>query len=122
MTFIYSLGSRWGNLLLWSVLERYTALRYHLAGKVMGKVEPLAQEQAFVDGLRQNVREERTVYRADDPGENAAFELEVRSQRLPQVLLSSTIQRDASWEGGGPRLSSSPSERARATRDHQARR
>jgi hypothetical protein len=57
-----------GYLLLWSILERYAALRYHLGGKSAGKVDHIATEPAFIEGLKQHVRESREVYRADDPG------------------------------------------------------
>jgi hypothetical protein len=56
-----------GYLLLWSVLERYAALRYHLAGEIAGKVDQIAAERAFVEGLKEHVREVREVYRADNP-------------------------------------------------------
>jgi hypothetical protein len=56
-----------GYLLLWSVLERYAALRYHLAGESAEKVDYIAREPAFIEGLRQYVREPRVMYRAEDP-------------------------------------------------------
>jgi hypothetical protein len=54
-------------LLLWSAIERYVALRYHLAGKIMEKVSYLGQEPAFAMALRHNVSESRKVFRADHP-------------------------------------------------------
>jgi hypothetical protein len=54
-------------LLLWSAVERYVALRYHLAGKIMEKIGYLGQEPAFAIALGQNVSESRTVFRADQP-------------------------------------------------------
>lgn len=54
-------------LLLWSSIERYVSLRYHLADKVMEKVDRLADEPAFAEGLRKHVKEPREVYRADRP-------------------------------------------------------
>jgi hypothetical protein len=54
-------------LLLWSGIERYVALRYHLAGKIMEKIGRLGQEPAFAISLSQSVTESRTVYRADHP-------------------------------------------------------
>jgi hypothetical protein len=56
-----------GYLLLWSILERYAALRYHLAGESVGKVDYIATETAFIEGIRKYVREPREVYRADNP-------------------------------------------------------
>jgi len=54
-------------LLLWSAIERYVSLRYHLGDKVMEKVSQLACEPAFVAGLSHHVEERRHVYRADRP-------------------------------------------------------
>jgi hypothetical protein len=54
-------------LLLWSAIERYVALRYHLAGKIMEKIGHLGQEPAFAAALSQHVSESRTVIRADHP-------------------------------------------------------
>ncbi len=55
-------------LLLWSAIERYASLRYHLGDKVVDKIKRIADEPAFAEGLRQNVKEPRSVYRADRPG------------------------------------------------------
>ncbi len=54
-------------LLLWSSIERYVSLRYHLGDKVTAKVVQLAREPAFGNGLRRRVTERREVYRADQP-------------------------------------------------------
>lgn len=54
-------------LLLWSSIERYVSLRYHLGDKVMEKVSQLAREPAFVAGLALHVEKRRHVYRADRP-------------------------------------------------------
>lgn len=54
-------------LLLWSSIERYVSLRYHLGKKVMEKVDQLASEPAFAAGLSQHVKDCRKVYRADQP-------------------------------------------------------
>ncbi len=58
-----------GYLLLWAVLERYAALRYHLAGEVTGKIDYIAQEPAFREALQLHVSERRVVFRTDDPGQ-----------------------------------------------------
>jgi len=63
-------------LLLWSSIERYVSLRYHLGDKVTEKVGHLAREAAFVTGLRDRVREKRAVYRADRPGEKEVLDPE----------------------------------------------
>jgi hypothetical protein len=62
-------------LLLWSILERYTSMRYHLAGDVMGKVQNLAQEPAFERAFRREVKEDRTIYRVDDPDKDKKVKL-----------------------------------------------
>ncbi|MDZ4819626.1 MAG: hypothetical protein SGJ20_11695 [Planctomycetota bacterium] len=54
-------------LLLWSSIERYVSLRYHLGDKATQKVKQLAEEQAFVDGLRQHVHTRHTLGRANQP-------------------------------------------------------
>ncbi|MBZ5555587.1 MAG: hypothetical protein LAO21_23010 [Acidobacteriia bacterium] len=62
-------------LLLWSILERYTSLRYHLAGEAMGKVQNLAQEPAFDRALRREVKGQRTIYRVDNPANEKKVKL-----------------------------------------------
>jgi hypothetical protein len=56
-------------LLLWSSIERYVSLRYHLGDKVAQKVLELAQEPAFAAALPRYVHERREVFRADRPSE-----------------------------------------------------
>jgi hypothetical protein len=65
-------------LLLWSSIERYVSLRYHLGDKVSEKVAQLAHEPAFAASLQRHVKGEREVYRADRPSEK-----EVLEPRLP---------------------------------------
>lgn len=54
-------------LLLWSSIERYVSLRYHLGNKVTEKVGQLGFERAFAESLRKYVKDSREVYRADQP-------------------------------------------------------
>lgn len=54
-------------LLLWSAIERYVSLRYHLGDKVMPKINALAGELAFAEALKRFVAEDRIVFRADQP-------------------------------------------------------
>ena len=61
-------------LLLWSSIERYVSLRYHLGGNVMEKVGKLADEPQFAKSLQQWVKDRRTVYRADRPGEKEVLD------------------------------------------------
>lgn len=61
-------------LLLWSSIERYVSLRYHLGGKVTEKVSQLAHEAAFAESLRRHVKDSRGVYRTDRPGEKEVLD------------------------------------------------
>lgn len=63
-------------LLLWSSIERYVSLRYHLGDKVTEKVGQLAREAAFGEGLRHHVKKKSQVYRADRPGEREVLDPE----------------------------------------------
>lgn len=62
-------------LLLWSSIERYLSLRYHLGPKTdgsrlstFGLVKKLGEERSFADALRREVGRTDRIYRADDPG------------------------------------------------------
>lgn len=61
-------------LLLWSSIERYVSLRYHLGDKVTEKVNSLAEEAAFAHALQENVKNGRTIFRADRPGEKIVLD------------------------------------------------
>lgn len=61
-------------LLLWSAIERYVSLRYHLGDSVIGKVAQLAHESAFAQGLQRHVKSRREVYRADRPREKEVLD------------------------------------------------
>lgn len=61
-------------LLLWSSIERYVSLRYHLGDKVTKKVDQLAHESAFAESLRRYVKDCREVYRADRPDQKAVLD------------------------------------------------
>jgi hypothetical protein len=77
-------------LLLWSSVERYASLRYHLGSRAFEKIELVASEPAFQHALREYVSEERTVQRADaptktckldpsDPAKSIAYYYQLRS-------------------------------------------
>lgn len=66
-------------LLLWSSIERYVSLRYHLGDRVTEKVSQIAHESAFAESLRKHVNECREVYRTDRPGDK-----EVLDPRSPE--------------------------------------
>lgn len=61
-------------LLLWSSIERYVSLRYHLGDKVTEKVSQLARESAFASSLLLHVKERREVYRADRPDQKEVLD------------------------------------------------
>ncbi len=61
-------------MLLWSSIERYSSLRYHLGAQVMAKIDRIAEEPAFAAGLQQRVTERRSVYRADKPGDKSTLD------------------------------------------------
>jgi hypothetical protein len=54
-------------LLLWSAIERYLSLRYHLGGDVEAKVKHLAKEESFRTAVKRFARGPRDVVRADRP-------------------------------------------------------
>jgi hypothetical protein len=59
-------------LLLWSSIERYVSLRYHLGDKVTEKVEALANEEAFIQGVSLIRTHDAAVYRSDRPTQKVA--------------------------------------------------
>ncbi len=61
-------------LLLWTAIERYASLRYHLADKATRKVMKIANECAFKSALTKNVTEKREVSRGDDPSEKIVLD------------------------------------------------
>lgn len=65
-------------LLLWSSIERYASLRYHLGtGKVMEKVEKLAvAEKGFALSLQKHVANTRKLSRADSPQDKVKLDPE----------------------------------------------
>jgi hypothetical protein len=54
-------------MLLWTAIERFTAFKYHLGARATDKVNQLAAEPAFASGLVELVKEQREVFRTDDP-------------------------------------------------------
>jgi len=53
-------------VLLWSAIERYAGLRYHLGTHVNEKVNNLAAEETFAKSLKKHVDRTDKVYRATD--------------------------------------------------------
>jgi hypothetical protein len=69
-------------LLLWSAIERYASLRYHLGTNVTQKVLQIAAEPAFVDSFKRHVSGERFVYSAARRGERVRLSPEVPLKSL----------------------------------------
>ena len=75
--------------LLWSAIERYAGLRYHLGNKVNKKVFRIVEEKCFTDSLKRNVKSVREVFSAtdlekytldpNDPGKSIKYYYQVRS-------------------------------------------
>ncbi|MDR4496996.1 MAG: hypothetical protein MRK02_03580 [Candidatus Scalindua sp.] len=75
--------------LLWSGLERYAGLRYHLGRNVNEKVFQIAKEEQFAQSLRKHVEGTRVVYSTvdlrkytldpNDPDESIRYYYQVRS-------------------------------------------
>jgi hypothetical protein len=63
-------------MLLWSVIERYASLRYHLGDKASDKVKQIADEPAFAKSLSTHVnRKSRPrVQRADRPSKHYSLD------------------------------------------------
>ena len=76
-------------MLLWTSIERYTSLRYHLRKKVMAKIRHMADEPAFQNALKKHVSCQREVYSTDagkpaklspdDPKASLMYYYQVRS-------------------------------------------
>ena len=75
--------------LLWSAIERYAGLRYHLREKVTKKVYRIAKEVCFKDSLKNKVASKRKIYSVtdlkkytldpNDPGRSIKYYYQVRS-------------------------------------------
>lgn len=81
-----------GYTLLWTALERYAGLRYHLGDEVLRKIKLIADEEIFAKSLKKHVTSERTVYAAtdlektvlnpDDPKKSLLYYYQVRSNAV----------------------------------------
>jgi hypothetical protein len=54
-------------LLLWSSIERYASLRYHLGDRAVDKVMQIADDPRFAQLLKRRVSRKHRVQRADRP-------------------------------------------------------
>ncbi|MCK4391806.1 GNAT family N-acetyltransferase [Candidatus Bipolaricaulota bacterium] len=60
-------------LLLWSAIERYASLRYHLGDKPVEKVMEIADDPVFAHLLRSHVSRTHRVQRADRPRDHCVL-------------------------------------------------
>jgi hypothetical protein len=60
-------------MLLWASIERFVSFKYHLGERVTEKVFKLAEDPVFARALHDRVKEERQVYRSDDPSTKAVL-------------------------------------------------
>lgn len=78
--------------LLWTIIERYAGLKYHLGKKVNEKVFQIAKESSFKESLKKNVTEKRSILSAadlanykldpDDPDSSIKYYYQVRSNSI----------------------------------------
>ena len=78
--------------LLWSAIERYAGLKYHLGKKANEKVYQIAAEKSFIDGLETNVQKRREVFSTtdltkytldpSDPDKSIRYYYQVRSNAI----------------------------------------
>lgn len=61
-------------LLLWSAIERYASLRYHLGDRVVEKVTQLAADPVFAHLLQRHVSRTHRVQRADRPSDQCTLD------------------------------------------------
>lgn len=87
--------------LLWSGLERYASLRYHLGKDVNEKIFQIAKEEQFTQSLRKHVEGTRVVYSSvdlskytlgpNDPDRSIRYYYQVRSNAVHR---GKTVTRD----------------------------
>lgn len=78
--------------LLWSAIERYAGLKYHLGERATEKVLNIAQEKSFKDNLKKIVKEKRRVHSTtnlkhvelnpDNPKNSLLYYYQVRSNAV----------------------------------------
>jgi hypothetical protein len=78
--------------LLWSAIERYAGLKYHLGEKATRKVLQIADEKCFADTLKKIVQNKREVYSTtnlekctldpDNPKKSIEYYYQVRSNAV----------------------------------------
>ncbi len=97
-------------LLLWSSIERYASLRYHLRDKATEKVLRIASEPAFVAALRKFApSDKRSVQRADDPKKKSILDPEkpLEAMKYYYQVRSNLVHRGKGALGDHDRLAKS---------------
>jgi hypothetical protein len=79
-------------MLLWTAIERFASLRYHLGADVMPKIKRMGQTPAFTDAVKKYVKERRsivstigrdsTVLSPDKPEKAYSYYYQVRSNTV----------------------------------------
>ena len=83
--------------LLWSAIERYAGLKYHLSKRVSEKVYQIAQEQCFVDNLKKYVQNKREVFSATDLSK---YTLDPNDPQINSLLFPSSFKCNSLWKSG----------------------
>jgi hypothetical protein len=102
-----------GYLLLWSAIERYAALRYHLGRGVMQKVWHIAEDPTFKQQVAKVQDDgQRWVYRADEPGKRVRFVPSNPEESLEYYyqLRSNMVHRGKSQHGDSEKVRKALSE------------
>jgi hypothetical protein len=78
--------------LLWSAIERYAGLKYHLGERATNKVYRIAKEIYFADSLKKNVKSEIKVFSVidlkyvtlnpNDPMQSLKYYYQIRSNTV----------------------------------------
>jgi hypothetical protein len=105
--------------LLWSIIERYTALKYGLKENPTSRVKKIACEDIFVESLRINAKRREYVYRTDR--NNEGYELDPldphKSINYYYQLRSNIVHRGKSVNSDIERLESSLEELIKIFKD-----
>jgi len=98
------LNLQMGYFLLWMSIERYASLRYHLGSNVKHKIDQIAHESSFANGLKKHVHrkyqeeifdtrnpETKIKLNLEDPSSSLRYYYQVRSN---SVHRGKTVPRD----------------------------
>ena len=81
-----------GYTLLWTAIERYAGLKYHLGNRATEKIYNIAEEKSFIKSLKKNVKDIRYIYSTtdlekytldpDNPQKSIRYYYQVRSNAI----------------------------------------